>query len=450
MKRKFGTGEQEESTHLRTFFDRIHDEKRFFFLVVVFAFIIRVAVAVATDQLNQGPSGDEVVYNVIAHNILERGEFSVAPGELTSHRAPLYPLFLAAVYKVFGAQSYPVARILNALFGAMICGLVYSIGKRIFGDEVGVLGSLVASLDPFLIYYSYLLWTETLFILSTLILVFFFLRMEKDPSTKNFLLGGCLIAFSSLIRPESILLPPFLFLWGLIRLPQRPREVFAKTVVMILAMLAVMSPWIVRNSLLQKKVILTTTEGGYIFWQINNQETLDIPAIRGFWYSWPGVPNVPHTTKPDIKADPRFKGLKTEAEIDSRCWELGLSFVKENLRSMPRYIYYKMKRFFMVKPFFDFWPRSYVLVSQLWYTFLLSFFLLGVVIALIRRTNLTLIAIFFAAFFTKAIIFHINFRYRLQVEPFMILFASLTAVTLLSRILHRWIPERRTFANGNQ
>ena len=56
---------------------------------------------------------DEQHYNKLAISLLERGEFGWAPGHLTAIRPPLYPAFLALVYKIFGPENYNAVRVMQ-------------------------------------------------------------------------------------------------------------------------------------------------------------------------------------------------------------------------------------------------------------------------------------------------------------------------------------------------
>ena len=60
---------------------------------------------------------DELEYNTLAINLLERHEFAYKPGQPTSLRPPLYPAVVAGVYSVFGLESFQAVRLLQALMG---------------------------------------------------------------------------------------------------------------------------------------------------------------------------------------------------------------------------------------------------------------------------------------------------------------------------------------------
>ena len=53
-------------------------------------------------------------------------------------RAPLYPLFLGAVYFLFGDNPWAI-RIIQALMGSISAVLVYLIARRVFDNRTGLL-----------------------------------------------------------------------------------------------------------------------------------------------------------------------------------------------------------------------------------------------------------------------------------------------------------------------
>src|SRR5258706_10338277 len=73
-----------------------------------------------------GP-GDGVVYTQLAKNILEQKVYSLeseAPFTPTLVRLPGYPLFIAAVYSIFGHDNNTAVRIVQAVFDTATCLII--------------------------------------------------------------------------------------------------------------------------------------------------------------------------------------------------------------------------------------------------------------------------------------------------------------------------------------
>ena len=116
---------------------------------------------------------DEQHYNTLALSLLQRGEFGWGPEYLTAIRPPLYPAFLALVYKIFGPENYNAVRIIQ-IFLSLISGwIVYSLTKSIFHEEkVALLAAAIFLFYPSLVIFNYLILTETLFIFLFLLALY--------------------------------------------------------------------------------------------------------------------------------------------------------------------------------------------------------------------------------------------------------------------------------------
>src|SRR6266568_9229856 len=100
--------------------------KKWFICVALLIIAGGIRVGVAHYLPNDGP-GDGRVYAQIARNVLEQHVYSHAdepPYEPSLIRAPGYPLFLAAIYAVFGHTNNGAIRIVQALIDTGTCALV--------------------------------------------------------------------------------------------------------------------------------------------------------------------------------------------------------------------------------------------------------------------------------------------------------------------------------------
>lgn len=62
-------------------------------------------------------------------------------------RTPLYPLFVALLYKMFGVHQLPVALAQTAVF-VLICGGVYAIARRVASDRIAIAAAAATALFP--------------------------------------------------------------------------------------------------------------------------------------------------------------------------------------------------------------------------------------------------------------------------------------------------------------
>ena len=198
-------------------------------------------------------------------------EYDPALGLRTSFRAPLYPAFLAIVYFFSGIEfsRFFAARLAQAIFlGAPLAPLTYLVSKQIFpplhiGDGAGVRSELTAraaawivACYPMLLVYPLGLGTENPFFVLLLTSFFFLLKSIKQPSTGNLLLSGLFIALTTLTR--SVILP-FAAAAFCLLLYLRKKQ----AIICILSFLIVVTPLIVRNSLLHQQLTGIETSMGY-------------------------------------------------------------------------------------------------------------------------------------------------------------------------------------------
>jgi hypothetical protein len=133
------------------------------FLMVAGAIRIGVAHYLPNDQPDDGR-----VYAQIARNVLEQHVYShatEAPFEPSLIRLPGYPLFLAAIYSVFGHTNNGAVRIAQALIDTATCALVALLAfywqpheKRKCVTAIAAL--CLAALCPFTMIYSATILTE--------------------------------------------------------------------------------------------------------------------------------------------------------------------------------------------------------------------------------------------------------------------------------------------------
>jgi 4-amino-4-deoxy-L-arabinose transferase-like glycosyltransferase len=250
--------------------DRSHRFDGRWMWLALFALVVRGGfLAARFNQLAADPDG----YRALAANLLAHGVFG--HGEVpTAYRPPLYPLVVA------GCLTIPVdARLMIAVchlgLGVLTVVLTAWLARRWgLGRGAWLAGMLVAC-DPILLNQSALVMTETLAAcLATLALALLTVGgVNERPSGRAAWLataGGCLGA-AALCRPTFLAWAALLTLalaWTRQDWSARLRAMAP----FLAAMLAVLSPWAVRNQLTFGKPIVTTTHGGYTLLLGNNAD----------------------------------------------------------------------------------------------------------------------------------------------------------------------------------
>ena len=185
-------------------------------------------------------------------------------GVLTSFRPPLYPVFLALIYFVFGAgaKRFFVARLVQAVLAASMAPLTYAIANRLFPDRkpAASISAWVITLYPMLLIYPLSLATENLFFVLVLLSILTILKAKESLKidimerivnisiavrTRWFILSGILLGLTCLTRSVAQVFTVLAVVWVWFFLKEH-----ANALVMLLMVGMVVVPWIVRNSLL--------------------------------------------------------------------------------------------------------------------------------------------------------------------------------------------------------
>ena len=199
-------------------------------------------------------------------------EYDPVLGIPTSFRAPLYPTFLAIVYFFNGTDfsRFFAARLAQAIvLGAPLAPLTYWVGQRLFSlspfwkgereksyEKAARLAAWIVACYPILLIYPLGLGTENPFFLLLLASFFFILLSIEQPSASRLLLSGIFLALTTLTR--SVILPFAFTAFCLLLFLYRKQAILA-----IVSFLLVISPWIIRNSLLHQKMTAIETSMGY-------------------------------------------------------------------------------------------------------------------------------------------------------------------------------------------
>ncbi len=450
--------------------------RRWLIIILFIAIALRVAAAFALgDHVAPMPGTyDQVSYDRLAQRVLDGYGFTfdklwwpyTRAGEPTAHWSYLYTLYLAGVYSLVGYHPL-AARLMQAvLVGALMPWLVYRLGRRHFGWQVGLLGAAVMACYAYFVYYAASLMTESFYIIGILWVLDIGGQLgqagESPPAARQqSLLLGLALGVTVLLRQVFLLFIPVLFLWmlwrgyryqtgpgwaGLIakknavfgRTPSRDRGLATyvrnKPVVRMMGVLLTatvvllfaIAPWTVRNYLAFHRFVLLNTNAGFAFYWSNHPiHGQNYPADLPDWASY-------------IRLIPPELLSLDEAELDQALLERGFGFIRDDPR---RYLMLSISR---VDDYFRFWPSAESsLISNV--SRVVSFGLLWplMVYALIsyaRRSFSSEIFILYLFIIVYSAIHLLSWaliRYRLPVDSVLIIFASATLVEIQMKLAQR-------------
>ena len=256
-----------------------------FLAIVGTAFSLRMIYIsqLQSSPLFDAPQMDAAYHDQWAHALVSGETFVEGP----YFRAPLYPIFLAAVYKVFG-HDYMVARLIQSLVGSLSCGLVFLIGRRAFGRLVGGLAGFAAASYWVLIYFDGELLIPALIVFLDLVMILLLLRALRSPSRISHLLPGLALGLSAIARPNVLLFAPAVVLWLVVVYRPAWRRSLTYAGFFGLGCVLVILPVTVRNYVVGKDRVLIASQGGVNFYIGNNPasdgHTAIVPGTPGDWW----------------------------------------------------------------------------------------------------------------------------------------------------------------------
>ncbi len=406
-------------------------------LILIAAVLIRIPVALFMGDRVEALPGiqDQVTYDALARSLMAGRGYSFTenwypftPANTpTAHWSFLYPLYLAGTYAVAGYHPL-IAHLLQGIVGgALLCFLIYKIGRRIVDEETGLVAAGLAAVYGYFIYYNVALMTETFFIVLVLLALYLSLELKDDPTPLRWIGLGAALGLAALLRQTILLFVPFLLVWLFAELKSRARRGwhFAIPVFMILLFI---TPWTARNYLVYREFLLLNSNAGYALYASNN------PNLGRDWNNELVVLPVPE----DLKG-------KNEAELDRALTRRGIEFIRAD---PERYFWLTLDK---TLEFFWFWPsnessRISNLTRVLSFGLYLPFMLFGLILSAYRWRRFVLLYLFIAIHTGIHLLSWPAPRYRLSVDAVSMIFAALALIELAKQV-KSW--RRRIWVSDN-
>jgi 4-amino-4-deoxy-L-arabinose transferase-like glycosyltransferase len=402
------SGGRQSTRRLPTSLATTHGWALFIFCLALLLRVCYALVATRIDPfLARDPLlGDAASYDRIARTLLAGGSYGEYIGRPSAFWPPLYPLFLAGVYGVFG-HNLLVARLLQAVLGALLPLFVFLIGVALGQQRVARLASLGAALYPYAIYFGAWLISESLYFALLGLMLWYGMRLQQQPTYRRAVLFGLIIGAAVLTKPTTLFQLPFLTGWFLFCFSRRLSAArIALGAVTALSLALVLLPWSVRNYTLFGAVVIGSTNGGYTFYGANNPD-----AFGGHYENFP----------------PRIAGLN-EAEEQSEYYRMGLAWINQNPQQFAWVVGQKFAR--LVSPLSvasskaDFAVPGEALVRTVYGGFLLLA-LAGFVLSLRRWRDYALLYVPIGGVIVSTLLFYGDARYTLPAVPAVLIFAAL-------------------------
>ena len=380
--------------------ERIAASRLTLIAILVTAFALRVlAAAIVPDQ--SVLLGDAVAYREVGKSLWATGQMNAL------YFMPLYPALVA----VFG-PGWPQLLIDIAL-STVLVWLIYELTDAIFASKrAAILAGAVAAVYPYFIFYSIVGLTETLFMVLLLAAYLCWYRNAYIAASVFSVLG-------ILTRPVLDPLAPLLLLYFAIAIRGLSFKAAAKYLAIYAGIYCVlMAPWWLHNYKAYQTFVRLNLGSGVALLS-GNSPSNQTGGIDN---------NLEATMAP-------FGEIADPVARDKAMQRAALNYIKED---PERFLIQAAKRF---QRFWSPWPQTeeysrplYKLIS--FCSFIPVLLLALVFVVLYGRTYFLRIApllLFIVYLSSLHLVFPASLRYRLPVEPFLIILAAAGAVHLVDR-----------------
>lgn len=420
---------------------------RWLLIIFTIALVGRVAAVLllgVPDIVGYSESG------LIAKNLVEGRGFTFdlfgtrTEKPLQSFLPPLFPWLIAFCLHYF-AQPHLALGFIQSVLSSLTAVLLYFIAGRLSGDNViALLTAVGMALYPVFVLMSALPPSLTL---SLFLLALFLWLTTVEPAKLGYGAAagaGIVLGLSALVRPMAIGFLFVVLVWWVLQWSSMLMQIAKLTTVLAFFALLTILPWTVRNYLVHGRFVLISANGGYNFWAGNNPFTtgsgLEVENKRlAQFLNTPVDPNSPPVVEmlqypfpADVQAE---LAAIDEVALEKRLYQAGLQFIRQQPLRWAELALAKLQGFWWFRQNIGAnYQAAWTSYYKLLYIVLLCLALPGLLLSFRQWRRYALLYGLFGYYTLVYIIFHVQTRYRWEIEPFLLIFAALSLAAAL-RIL---------------
>lgn len=261
----------------------------------------------------------------IGRNLANGEGFLNKEGEITAVRGPVFPFYLALIFKLFGQhRGIPIAITMQMVLDTLSCWLIWKLALKLFGCRyTAALAAFMWAIYLPGVAHNIFLFSEPLF---TIILCFFNLNMlslMENLSWRRFFLSGALLALATLCRPIPVYFPLLLLPMLIWLFRSQFKKICQCSLVFLFGFGLVLSPWAIRNYHHFKRFVPASTFLGFNwYYGLVRMEKPNYLHL-GEFYDWKEIHQV---TRQKLSVKGITLDGKNEAERDQilrrEAWEM--------------------------------------------------------------------------------------------------------------------------------
>ncbi len=348
------------------------------------------------------------------------------------YRAPLYPYFLAAVFRVTGGSLYG-SRLIQIVLSSFLPVLIYLLGIRLFRRKTAFWASALAVFYPTLLYFDSTLLITFLIVLLSILTVMWLYRLDARK-WYHLVIAGLLLGTAGLARPNILLFGPALAIWAWLEV--RPKVGLKRALIgyalIGLASVIVILPVTIRNYEVSGDPVFIAWQGGFNFFIGNNRRASGWSAtVPGIDFSWEGG------YREAVSFAEKATGRKlTKSEVSDFWYQQAWNEIKASPRS---FIALTVRKLGLLFNGYEIPNNQDIYIAGEYATILepllfkkLIYFpfgilaplaLIGIVLSLREWRKYLLVYLFLTAYTISLLTFFVCARYRQPMIPFLLLFA---------------------------
>jgi hypothetical protein len=345
----------------------------------------------------------------------------------TAWFTPIYPYFVAGIFKLWGIyseMSRVIIATLNCAFAALTIVPIYGIAKRSFGEGVAIGASWVWVFLPTALYFPIAwIWDTALTALIFMLIFWATLALRGTRTIPPWAGYGALWVVGGLINPSILSLFPF-FLGWLVWNERKEAAPWVKHAAAVLLLFTIgLAPWTIRNYRVFGKFIVLRSNFGLELWLGNNPNVVD------------GLSQLSHPNDNPEEAEKyiRMGEIAYMAEKEHEAF----TFMRTHPRDTLNYTFHRFVNIWLSQTdnLLDVWSSASLYRKALMtFNSLLSLLsLLGVLYA--RRARHPDAAPYGMVLLIFPLVFYLTHsspRYRFPMDPIILILAASTLARLIS------------------
>lgn len=415
-------------------------------IILLCAFILRLGAVLIIDMPKFGYSEN----GTIAQNIFQgKGYTFNLYGYRDEHpfqsfMPPLYTGLILLCLRLF-ENSLLALGFIQAMLSTLSLYLIYRLTLKISANQfLALLTAIGLAFYPAFILSITRPQTLTLNMFLLALLLLTTVQLKEKPTFFWATVTGLVLGIALHSRPMLILYLPILVLWLWLNMPGQRFRAIKLSLVTTAWVILLLMPWTVRNYNIHQQFVFMSTNGGFNFWTGNNAFTTGSGHEVYTEKAYAFLDQTPKKKQAPIVEMHRYplpshirEQIATidEVAFDQQLYQAGFAFMRDNPRAWADLLWVKLKSFVWFRPNLGYrYDATWTQYYKYLYAALLIPAGLGFFLSLSQwrvYSLLYLLLTYYTIFYT---IFHVQTRFRWEIEPYLFIFAALPIFYALERV----------------